>query len=671
MMRSKALFLLSMAVFLSTPAATETDGSLAGAIRALEADSPAVALELSTEEQQNPWLEVYRLYLRADALSELADSASCIGAAVTALRIISDGAAGGHPAETDLLTLAVLCGGPGTIIPFLTDDNRTSLDPRSLLLLSRFYLASGDTAQAAISVRSAARRRPGKSEMNLLRELAEEGGLEIEGISPGTVASFASSAISAGEMETARLLTDIVSAPGEYEWLAELLHGDRLASSGRKTKALARYRSVFDSDIYPVEGKKEALRRLAALQYSMKRYRDASGSYRKFGLYYPDDPFAEISTDMSARIEVASGRWDSAVETWQRIADAGPKTFIGREAILGMAVILERAGREDEACRILLSNIKGVRGRLKSAYLYWIARTCGDAQIRSDNAGLLSRMFAGSFYSTALEHGPGFLNADSAGVSVASVARIEAETRTDPFPGTGTPPDHASLEAFRYFAGYGMKGRASECAIVYAGRLDSTARAVCLGTIYIEARKAGLEALCLKFAVDNTGLFAGRTDYIEYLYPFAYGTVIDRYSRERKLPAELVLAVIREESRFDETVMSPAGAWGLMQIMPSTGEWIGGKLGRKDIAISDLLDPDFNVAAGCWYLRFLLDRADASVVGALAAYNAGHGRMRGWKKKFSPHDDPMAAMELIGPSETRQYVRRVLDSMSAYGNQNR
>ena len=156
---------------------------------------------------------------------------------------------------------------------------------------------------------------------------------------------------------------------------------------------------------------------------------------------------------------------------------------------------------------------------------------------------------------------------------------------------------------------------------------------------------------------------------MEYLYPFIYGSEIDRYSKERDLPPELVLAVIREESRFDEEIVSPAGASGLMQIMPATGEWIGRKIGRPQIGIEDLRDPAFNIEAGCWYLRFLLDRSDESIVAALAAYNAGHGRMGSWKKRFHPHEDPLAALELIGPMETRQYVRRVLDSMAIYSRQ--
>ena len=69
---------------------------------------------------------------------------------------------------------------------------------------------------------------------------------------------------------------------------------------------------------------------------------------------------------------------------------------------------------------------------------------------------------------------------------------------------------------------------------------------------------------------------------------------------------------------------------------------------------------------GVWYLRFLLDRTEGSVIGALASYNAGYSRMSGWKKSFEPSKNPLIALELIGIEETRRYVKRVLGSMSAY-----
>lgn len=668
MITGTRLLLLATALFLCVPAAS-AQGSLAGAIRALHADSFSTALELSSTRESNPWLEVYRLQVRARAFLGTADSIAAAGRTVSGLRLISGGKASGHPEEGNLIDLAVLCAGPETALPFLTDDTSSRLHPGTLLRISLYHYRSGNVEDAARYITLAAGRRPGEREIELLKELSGAGALDAPGISPETAASLASAAISAGDAEMSRLLIDLTRSTVKYAWLADILEGDLLAVSGRKTKALVRYRSVFRSGTYPVEGKKTALQRLAALQYRMKKYSDASSSYRTYGLYYPDDPFSEIATDRSARIEVASGRWNSAIDTWRRIADAGPATLTGREALLAMAVVLERTGKNNEACDLLMANLELAGKRLRAAYLYWIIRTCGDQELRSEHSLLLTGESARSFYTRAIADGPDFLDADEERDPVPVIDIFEATTRRSPFPGSGIPADRPSLGAFRYFAAENMKVKAARCARAYLATLDKTEKSDCIGTLYSEARESGMESLCLEMAVANSILFAGRGDYIQYLYPFAFGSEIDRCSGKRVLPPELVLAVIREESRFDDTVESHAGAWGLMQIMPSTGEWIGGKIGRKEVTLSDLRDPAFNIEAGCWYLRFLLDRADESIVAALAAYNAGHGRMRSWKKRFHPDRDPLAAIELIGPSETRQYVRRVLDSMAVYGRQ--
>jgi len=54
------------------------------------------------------------------------------------------------------------------------------------------------------------------------------------------------------------------------------------------------------------------------------------------------------------------------------------------------------------------------------------------------------------------------------------------------------------------------------------------------------------------------------------------------------------------------------------------------------------------------------------VIAALASYNGGHGRMARWRENFRPAENPLVALELIGPRETRQYVKKVLDSYAAY-----
>ncbi len=95
--------------------------------------------------------------------------------------------------------------------------------------------------------------------------------------------------------------------------------------------------------------------------------------------------------------------------------------------------------------------------------------------------------------------------------------------------------------------------------------------------------------------------------------------VISRYSRETRLDADLVRAVILAESAFDQRAVSRKGAMGLMQLMPETA---------GALAVSDPFDPEQNVRAGTRYLRQMLDAFSGSLELALAAYNAGPEAVR-------------------------------------------
>jgi soluble lytic murein transglycosylase len=99
----------------------------------------------------------------------------------------------------------------------------------------------------------------------------------------------------------------------------------------------------------------------------------------------------------------------------------------------------------------------------------------------------------------------------------------------------------------------------------------------------------------------------------------------------------LIAAVIYRESKFRD-VTSSAGAKGLMQILPSTAHFIARKSGGTEFEQGDLADPQINISYGSWYLRYLLDRYDGNAVAAVAAYNAGHGRVDEWGGSASPGD---------------------------------
>jgi soluble lytic murein transglycosylase len=147
-------------------------------------------------------------------------------------------------------------------------------------------------------------------------------------------------------------------------------------------------------------------------------------------------------------------------------------------------------------------------------------------------------------------------------------------------------------------------------------------------------------------------------------YPVAHSGIVEREAQRVGLPASLLYGVIRQESVFTADIRSKAGALGLMQVMPATGKSMnrrenGGK-GRPD-----LRDPAENVHLGAAYLRDLLAEFHGDSAAAVAAYNAGPGRVRSWKRAAggAPMDE---FLEGIPITETRVYVKRVLFFQSAY-----
>ncbi len=98
-----------------------------------------------------------------------------------------------------------------------------------------------------------------------------------------------------------------------------------------------------------------------------------------------------------------------------------------------------------------------------------------------------------------------------------------------------------------------------------------------------------------------------------------FGTIIVREAKKNGLAPELVAAVIKQESKFVPNARSPRGALGLMQLLPSTGRWMGAH---------NLLNPAQNIAAGTRYLKYLSDQFGGNETKVIAAYNAGEGNVR-------------------------------------------
>ena len=153
-------------------------------------------------------------------------------------------------------------------------------------------------------------------------------------------------------------------------------------------------------------------------------------------------------------------------------------------------------------------------------------------------------------------------------------------------------------------------------------------------------------------------------DVYKLFYPPFYAETITDEAKKYGVDPFLVSGVMRQESIFNPQIVSPAGAIGLMQIMPYTGKHIAEK---KDTPFTpeSLYNADYNIRFGVYYVHELLDQFDGNKILALAAYNAGPHNAKRWEKEGRDKEFDLF-VEDIGFTETRGYVKKVMANYWTY-----
>jgi len=206
--------------------------------------------------------------------------------------------------------------------------------------------------------------------------------------------------------------------------------------------------------------------------------------------------------------------------------------------------------------------------------------------------------------------------------------------------------------------------------LFYLGRMDDARREWVFslhGKVPAQIRAAALIAHDMGWheRAIATAAKAGEYDDLKVSFPLPYLEFVNRYARENGLDPGWILALIRQESRFVADAKSPAGALGVMQIMPDTGRKIATLMGEHFRDPSLLLLPKNNIRFGACFFRMSLKELQNNPVLASAAYNAGGRMVRRWL----PEEGLISAdiwVEIIPFSETRNYIEKILTNRAVY-----
>ena len=177
----------------------------------------------------------------------------------------------------------------------------------------------------------------------------------------------------------------------------------------------------------------------------------------------------------------------------------------------------------------------------------------------------------------------------------------------------------------------------------------------------IKKPRRGLRALLIAVAVllaAAVGLFFALRAYYRNAYPQKYQEYVEQYAAEYGVDPDFVYAVIKTESNFRPSVVSVNDACGLMQLLPSTLDWLQNLTPEDDRYVrEDLFSPQVNIKYGVYFLSILFEefKTPANVA---AAYHAGINGVRNWLSdpEISPDGQ---TLENIPYPDTRQYVERI------------
>ena len=560
----------------------------------------------------------------------------------------------------------------------ISDDE---IRERVWLLYSDAYLAAGDSAGAeafldetVASIFDDGRRARGRATLGELRQARgdEEGSLAafravLEAIDRGSSATLAATALARSRTAPTEELPALgrVLQRGDQSELAlevydryvaetsvtpsvtlrlaraRLLAGTRRLSEAREE--LSRLAQTED----PAIGA-PALDDLARVQRRLGEGGNAESSQEQLVERFPGSRQAVDFVFFRADADHDAGRLSQAMDGYGRTASMAPS--LDRAGLARMRLgQLHIAAAEHEAAATVFETYltdfpDGQRWQEAAYWAAWNRLQLGDRERATEQVALVTHGDPFSYYA--------FLGAQLLGDTYDPVLEPDP-----PFDEAGVfwmyePLREAGLlkRAGMISAARDATERLVERAAGAAGALLRLAEGLIAEGMHIEGIRVGGEA--------RAAGYPRSPRLLRTVYPLPYRDIILDEAAKREIDAFLMAALIRQESAFDAGIVSSAGAIGLMQVMPETGQQLARQEGPRPFRAASLKAPDVNLHLGSRYLADMLSRYDGRLPLVLSAYNAGPSRATRWGR-LPEASDLQRLTERIPFRETRLYVKSV------------
>jgi soluble lytic murein transglycosylase len=437
-------------------------------------------------------------------------------------------------------------------------------------------------------------------------------------------------------------------------WLARawLERAAALAEMGKSDQAVTDYQqtaALFPTD----ELAPQALWRAAKLREGEGAYLESAKLYEDVQETFPRSEEADEALWRAGLNGYRSGETERAISNWQALLDSYP-TSSYRDRILYWLGKLEAT---------LQSQEQGA---------YWDRlvqeRPQGYYGLRAHQIRVGESVTATRLLTVAIE--PPLWDAAQAETELLTWLASWAQVPTDT--SLTAIPDHHPLDVdLKRGEALSVIGLRREALDTFDGvRAAAWSDPLVLAQLALFFRDQGFHGLAARSALRLAGQWPGGSiddgplALRRLAFPLAYADLLSAEAQARDLDPLLLAALVRQESLFEPLATSWAGARGLGQVMPATGNGIARGLGMDDFTPDDLYRPSVSMRFGAYYLAVQMDVFDDQILVALAAYNGGPGNTRRWLE--AGEGDLDLFVELITASESQRYLQRVYEGYSVY-----